>query len=99
MARIAFILPVSGGGGGAHSVVQEVTAMRALGVDATILVNEKNVKAFKKTYGRFGWVATGVGVFTGPKELGEHLVSFDMAVATTNTSVHSIAEAFGITKS
>ncbi len=72
--------------------------MRALGVDATILVNEKNIGSFKKNYSRFGWVATDVGVFTGPKDLGETLTNFDMVVATTNTSVHSIAEAFAIAK-
>ncbi len=98
MAQISFILPVSGGSGGAHSVVQEVTAMRALGVDATILVNERNFAAFKRTYARFEWVATDCKVFTGPKDLAERVDGSDIVIATTNTSAHSIAEALAISK-
>ena len=36
--RPLFILSCRGGGGGAHSVVQEVAAMRDMGVDAAIAV-------------------------------------------------------------
>src|SRR5918995_147841 len=63
MASISFVLPVKGGGGGAHSVVQEATAMRALGVDATILVNEKNFAGFRRTYARFDWIASDCKAF------------------------------------
>ncbi|MGE0715953.1 MAG: glycosyltransferase family 4 protein [Alphaproteobacteria bacterium] len=93
MADLAFVLPVRGGGGGAHSVVQEVGAMRALGVDACIFVNEKNHVSFRRTYGRFDWLDKACHVFAGPKDLGEKIGEFDAVVATTNTSVHSVAEA------
>src|SRR5918997_3697846 len=98
MASISFVLPVVGGGGGAHSVVQEATAMRALGVDATILVNEKNFAAFKRTYARFDWVAAECKAFTGPKDLAERIEGSDIVVATTNTSAHFVAEAVALSK-
>lgn len=94
MTRLSFVLPVRGGAGGAHSVVQEVSAMRDLGVEARILVNSANAAAFRETYARFDWVSDGgVAAFEGPKELARLLAGEDVVVATTNTSVHSIAEA------
>lgn len=98
MARVVFVLPVKGGGGGAHSVVQEVTAMRSLGVDATICVNEKNFADFKRTYARFEWIANECSAFKGPKDLAELIGGSDIAIATTNTSAHSIAEAVALNK-
>jgi glycosyltransferase involved in cell wall biosynthesis len=98
MARIGFVLPVKGGGGGAHSVVQEVTAMRTLGADATIFVNEKNFESFRRTYRRFDWISDGCVVFGGPKELAERTEGYDIVIATTNTSAHSIAEATQLSK-
>ncbi|MBX5495714.1 MAG: glycosyltransferase family 4 protein [Bryobacteraceae bacterium] len=98
MARVTFILPVKGGGGGAHSVVQEATAMRSLGVDATIFVNEKNFSDFKRTYARFEWIANDCKAFKGPKDLAELIDGSDIVIATTNTSAHSIAEAVAIGK-
>jgi glycosyltransferase involved in cell wall biosynthesis len=98
VASISFVLPVKGGGGGAHSVVQEATAMRALGVEAAVFVNEKNVAAFKRTYARFDWIASECRAFTGPKDLAERIEGSDIVVATTNTSAHSIAEALAVSK-
>jgi len=94
MTRISFVLPVRGGAGGAHSVVQEVAAMRDLGVEARILVNAANAEGFRENYARFGWVVDGgIAVFEGPQELGRLIAGEDVVVATTNTSAHSIAEA------
>jgi glycosyltransferase involved in cell wall biosynthesis len=94
MTRLSFVLPVRGGAGGAHSVVQEVAAMRDLGVEARILVNAANAEAFRETYARFDWVAEGgVAVFEGPQQLSRLIADEDMVVATTNTSTHTIAQA------
>jgi glycosyltransferase involved in cell wall biosynthesis len=98
VARIYFVLPVGGGSGGAHSVVQEVTAMRQLGADAAILVNEKNFATFTRTYARFELVNSACFSFTGPKDLAERISDADVVVATTNTSVHSLFEARKLTK-
>jgi GT2 family glycosyltransferase/glycosyltransferase involved in cell wall biosynthesis len=48
--KILFLLPVQGGSGGAHSVVQEVMAMRRLGVDAKIGVKSQNRSSFLAQY-------------------------------------------------
>jgi GT2 family glycosyltransferase/glycosyltransferase involved in cell wall biosynthesis len=48
--RILFLLPVKGGGGGAHSVVQEVTEMRRLGLHARVGVKHEHVEGFVKAY-------------------------------------------------
>lgn len=94
MTKISFVLPVRGGAGGAHSVVQEVTALRDLGIEAGVLVNSANADSFRSNYDRFDWVAQGgLGVFEGPRQLAQLAAGTDVLVATTNTSVHSIAEA------
>lgn len=90
--RIIFILPVRGGSGGAHSVMQEVTALRDLSVDACIAVNERNVASFRSVYERFDWIAEGVLSFIGPKDLSKITAGADLVIATTNTSAHTIAE-------
>jgi glycosyltransferase involved in cell wall biosynthesis len=98
MPKIAFVLPVRGGSGGAHSVMQEATALRDLGVDVMVLVNQQNYTSFMETYDRYSWTREGVLPFTGPRELGQIAAGTDVVVATTNTSVHSIAEAIAETR-
>jgi glycosyltransferase involved in cell wall biosynthesis len=98
MPRIVFVLPVRGGSGGAHSVMQEVSALRDLGVDANVLVNQHNLEAFLDTYDRYAWVGEAVRPFNGPRELGLAAGNADVVVATTNTSAHSIAEAIAETR-
>lgn len=93
MGGVAFILPVRGGSGGAHSVMQEVDAIRALGVEARVLVNARNHAALRRNYARFDWGEQGITPFEGVKALGEALAGAEVAVATTNTSVHHLAEA------
>lgn len=48
--RVLFLLPVSGGGGGVHSIVQETMAMRRLGINAQIAVPKKHRYKFLKVY-------------------------------------------------
>lgn len=94
MPKLVFVLPVRGGSGGAHSVVQEVTAMRDLGIEAQVAVNAPNAESFRMAYERFPWIEQGgLQVFEGPRELAAILSEADVAVGTTNTSIHSLAEA------
>lgn len=48
--RILFLLPVAGGGGGTHSVVQEVNAMRRMGIDARVAVRNQHLDRFINNY-------------------------------------------------
>ena len=72
--------------------------MRQLGVDAFILVNEKNYTKFVRTYARFELVNSACFSFAGHKGLAERASDADVVVATTNTSVHLVAEARALTK-
>ncbi|MGD9945992.1 MAG: glycosyltransferase, partial [Burkholderiaceae bacterium] len=48
--RILFLLPARGGGGGANSVVQEVTEMRLLGLSASIAVKQRDLAHIRDVY-------------------------------------------------
>lgn len=47
---VLFLLPTRGGGGGTHSIVQEVIGMRKLGVRAQIAIRRKNMSDFYNNY-------------------------------------------------
>jgi GT2 family glycosyltransferase/glycosyltransferase involved in cell wall biosynthesis/predicted O-methyltransferase YrrM len=47
---VLFLLPTEGGGGGAHSVVQEAQAMRTLGVNAQVAIEERSRAAYFADY-------------------------------------------------
>lgn len=95
MTRLAFVLPARAGAGGSHSVMQEAGAMRALGLDARVLVNAANAPGFRDHYARFDWLeGEGFAAFGSPAELAGLLGGCAAVVATTNTSVHLLAEAW-----
>lgn len=48
--RILFLLPVTGGGGGAHSVVQEATEMCRLGIHARVAMRHEQINGFLNNY-------------------------------------------------
>lgn len=48
--RILFLLPVKGGGGGAHSVVQECAELVRMGVTARVAVVREQLGGFRKMY-------------------------------------------------
>jgi 2-polyprenyl-3-methyl-5-hydroxy-6-metoxy-1,4-benzoquinol methylase/glycosyltransferase involved in cell wall biosynthesis len=48
--KIIFLLPTSGGGGGAHCIVQEALEMRRLGVDAQIAVEGRYRPDYESNY-------------------------------------------------
>src|SRR5690606_10765591 len=80
--RVLFLLPVRGGGGGAHSIVQEATAMRAMGVTAQVIVRAVDLKAYQESYPEIPDVN---GLFIGFADEAEVLSlsrNFDVVVAT-----------------
>ena len=48
--KVGFILPVKGGGGGAHSVIQEATEMTRLGIDVEVYVTDSNCEDIYSNY-------------------------------------------------
>lgn len=93
--RILFLLPVSGGGGGVHSIVQETMGMRRIGVEAKIAVQKKYYQKYTNIYRDIDAVED---LFLGyePLELNQLSKEFDVIVGTIYTSmklVKDVAEA------
>lgn len=90
-----FLLPVKGGSGGAHSVMQEAEAMSAMGVPVTILVNAGNAEALRQSYDDMPHVGQRIVAYESPEHLSQivHTAEPVMVVATTNQSVHTLAAA------
>jgi glycosyltransferase involved in cell wall biosynthesis len=95
MNSILFVLPVAGGSGGAHSVMQEADAMRALGVNASIATNTDNASKLRRAYRDLVSIQSHVLAYAGAEGLGALIKEAkpDVVVATTNQSVHVLAEA------
>lgn len=96
--RILFLLPVSGGGGGVHSIVQETMGMRRIGVQAKIAVPKKHRPKFIKKYEDISVVED---LFIGfePHELGEISQNFDVIVGTIYTSMKLVRDVMKINPS
>lgn len=84
--RILFLLPVRGGGGGAHSVVQEVAAMRRIGLHARVGVKHEHVEGFVMSYAD---INDSHETFVGfdNSSLLEVAASYDIVVGTIFTSM------------
>lgn len=84
--KVLFLLPVSGGGGGSHSVIQEAVAMRRLGVHVRIAVKRADLESFVRAYAEIG-DARGLFEAFDSRDIVEVAQSYDVVVATVNTSV------------
>ncbi|THK34626.1 glycosyltransferase [Ensifer sp. MPMI2T] len=84
--RILFLLPVKGGSGGAHSVVQEAVAMRRLGVDAKIAVKSGDRAHYCRQYNDIPEAAQ-IFVEFSPATLAKNATGYDVVVATIFHSV------------
>ena len=85
--RVLFLLPVSGGGGGAHSVVQEAAGMRRLGIEAQVAVRANHLARYRESYPAIG---DGERLFFGYVSLDQlqaHAARFSVVVATIHTSI------------
>jgi len=90
--RILFIMPVRGGGGGAHSVIQEVAGMRALGIDAVISTQTRYREQFQKNYQRYYAKGTHFKFYTHDNEIKSFASSFHIVVATVYHTVKLLKE-------
>lgn len=88
--KILFVLPVKGGGGGAHSVAQEVNELIRLGVDVEIAVNEKNAALFATTYADMPNVSGAVISYESADTLSKLFKNVNIVVCTIFTSVELV---------
>lgn len=89
--RVLFLLPVKGGSGGAHSVVQEVSGLRRLGVQAKVAVRTSLVDSFLAQYSE---LEDAKECFVGFDEASLPAMAddFDVLVATIFTSVAMVRD-------
>ena len=101
MRNVLFLLPVGGGSGGAHSVMQEADAMWGLGVQAFVASNTANAAKLRHLYRELPRIRHSIVSYGNPKELGALLDkhAIDVAIATTNQSVHTLADALAARES
>lgn len=94
-APVLFVLPVKGGSGGAHSVMQEAEAMWRLGQPAVIAANSQNAMCLRGAYADLPRVSEHIEGFDGGAGLRDLIQRIEpaIAVATTNQSVHTLGEA------
>lgn len=91
--RILYLLPSKGGGGGAHSIVQEVLGMRALGVNVQIANSVVNRRFFNEHYKTMLSKQKDVVVFYEDiDELVEIASEFNIVVATIYNSILLLKE-------
>jgi GT2 family glycosyltransferase len=88
---VLFLLPVGGGGGGAHSIVQEASGMRRLGINAQIAVKSRHLPHYRNTYPSLTEAEDLFFGFGDEDELADHAARFSVVVATIHTSVPLLA--------
>ena len=88
---VLFVMPVRGGAGGAHSVVQETMGMRRFGVDARVAVDEKFHGSFTHHYSALTETNEVIVFYRSQSELFEIAKSFEVIVATLWSSPALIA--------
>ena len=85
--KVLYILPVKGGGGGAHSVAQEVNELVKMGISAKIAVNKANYPSFVTCYDDMPNVSNNVLSFNDEEHLAMHIAEAETVVCTLFTSV------------
>ena len=91
--KVLYVLPVKGGGGGAHSVAQEVNELVKMGIGAQIAVNEGNFPSFVTCYSDMPNVSSNVVSFKDKSSLAELIKHVDTVVCTLFTSVSLVKSA------
>lgn len=91
--KIVYVLPVKGGGGGAHSVAQEVNELINMGISVKIAINSSNVSSFITTYADMPNIGKSIVEFHTPEHLSKHLRNCDIVVCTIFTSVKLVKQA------
>jgi len=90
--KVTFVMPGRGGGGGAHSVVQETLGLQSLGISASIATNAETAQAFGMLYPELEAGGHKALEFEGADGLAAAISGADMAIATTAPSAHLLAD-------
>ncbi|MFB8797813.1 MAG: tetratricopeptide repeat protein [Microcoleus sp.] len=85
--KILFILPVKGGGGGSHSVVQECLELHRCGIPVKIAVNQQNYSHFLENYAGISPINEIVASYQTITDLKRLAENFSVVCATTYSSV------------
>ena len=93
--RVLFLLPVGGGGGGAHSVVQEVTEMRRMGIHARVAVKQEHLQGYRKNYSDIPNAEETFFAFDD-SSLVSMAEDFDIVVGTIYTSMKLVKRIVGV---
>lgn len=88
--KILFLLPVKGGGGGAHSVVQEVQAMRDIGINAKIAIKSLDEDRYYNNYSKIKNLDKIFIAYKNDEELKDISSQFSIVIATIFKSVASL---------
>jgi hypothetical protein len=91
--RVIFVLPSAGGGGGAHSIVQEAVGLRRIGVGAAIATPLSHASQFQVRYPELQRAGVENPVYSKIDELAPIIADYDLAIATTALSVRTVVEA------
>lgn len=89
---VLFLLPVGGGGGGAHSVVQEAMGMRRLGITAQVAIRAMHLDRYRQNYPGVSEREELFFAYRSPDELEAHAAHFAVVVATIYSSMPLLAE-------
>jgi GT2 family glycosyltransferase/glycosyltransferase involved in cell wall biosynthesis len=87
--KVLFILPVRGGGGGGHSVIQEASEMRRLGVAVHVAVKKQDLDHVRSQYTDIADIDSLIIGYTDPEIIAE-AEDYDVVVATVYTSVELV---------
>lgn len=85
--KVLFILPIAGVAGGIHSIVQEVSGMRELGVEAKIATWHHFKDAYFTVYSELENKNDLFYFFGSFDELVEYSSGYDVAAATIHSSI------------
>lgn len=86
---IVYFLPVRGGGGGAHSVIQEANHLMNLGVEVKVAIKSEHVETYKKAYPSYNLSELLLPVT--PESTTADLSSFNVVIATIFQSASLVA--------
>jgi hypothetical protein len=91
--KVIFVLPSAGGGGGAHSIVQESLGLRRLGIDTAIATPDSLSTQFRVRYSELQSHGVHNPTYSRVGDLAPIIADYDLAIATTALSVQDVIDA------